>query len=117
MADDLLAHLDDIRQAASAILDFVRGKSFADYESDDMLRSAVERKFEIIGEALGRMRKSCPELLDEIREHRSVTSFRNILVHGYDRIDHQIVWGIIEDDLTNLLLDVERLVERCGKPE
>jgi uncharacterized protein with HEPN domain len=91
MDHDVLACLDDIRRAALAILDFVRGKTFAVYRSDDLLRSAVERKFEIIGEALTRLRKSSTELVDQIHEHRSIISFRNILIHGYDRIDDQIV--------------------------
>jgi uncharacterized protein with HEPN domain len=82
MEDDVRAYLDDIRRAAIAVLDFTRGKSFADYESDELLRSAVERKFEIIGEALNRLRKISPGLLARIHEHRSIISFRNILVHG-----------------------------------
>jgi uncharacterized protein with HEPN domain len=111
MENDVRAYLDDIRRAAAAILDFTRGKTFVEYESDDLLRSATERKFEIIGEALNRLRKDAPELLARIHEHRSIISFRNILIHGYDRIDDQIVWGIIEDDLAQLAADVERLLE------
>jgi uncharacterized protein with HEPN domain len=117
MADDDLALLDDIRRAAAAILAFVRGKSFSEYQADEMLRSAIERKFEIIGEALNRLRKTRPELLPRIREQRSIISFRNILVHGYDRIDDEIVWGIIEEDLANLLADVEQLLSEAGKPD
>jgi uncharacterized protein with HEPN domain len=110
MADDVLGFLEDIRQAATAILDFVRDKSFSEYGSNEMLRSAVERKFQIIGEALTRIHKIRPDLLARIREHRTIVSFRNILVHGYDRIDDRIVWGIIEEDLVNLLADVEQLL-------
>ena len=80
-------------------------------EQDELLRSGVERKFEILGEALNRIRKDNPALLGKIREHRNIASFRNILVHGYDSIDHTIVWGIIEEDLGKLLEDVERLTE------
>jgi uncharacterized protein with HEPN domain len=111
MADDVLAYLEDIRQAVSAILEFARGKAFGDYASDEMLRSAVERKFEIIGEALTRIRNIRPDFLPRIREHRTIVSFRNILIHGYDRIDDRIVWGIMEDDLPKLLSDIEQLLE------
>lgn len=111
MEDELLKYLYDIREAASAILRFVRGKTFDEYEQDELLRSGVERKFEILGEALNRIRKDNPALLGKIREHRNIASFRNILVHGYDNIDHTIVWGIIEEDLGKLLEDVERLIE------
>ena len=111
MEDELLKHLYDVREAAATILRFVQGKTFDDYEQDELLRSGVERKFEIIGEALNRIRKDDPTILDKIREHRSIVSFRNILVHGYDSIDNRIVWGAVEDGLGNLLEDVEHLLE------
>ncbi|MFO7901732.1 MAG: HepT-like ribonuclease domain-containing protein [Pirellulaceae bacterium] len=111
MEDDLLKHLFDIKEAASAILRFARGKTFDDYEQDELLRSGVERKFEIIGEALNRIRRDNATLLNMIREHRNIVSFRDILAHGYDSIDDRIVWGIIEEDLGKLLEDVERLIE------
>ena len=113
MADDYLALLDDVRRASAAILDFVHGKTFGEYQADEMLRSAIERKFEIIGEALNRLHRTRPELLSRIREHRSIISFRNILVHGYDRIDDNIVWGIIDEYLTGLRSDVEQLLDEA----
>ena len=111
MADELLKHLYDIREATAAIFRFVRSKTFDDYEQDELLRSGIERKFEIIDEALNRIRRDDPTLLDKIREHRNIVSFRNILAHGYDSLDNRIVWGIIEEDFGKLLADVERLIE------
>jgi uncharacterized protein with HEPN domain len=110
MEDDLLKHLYDIKEAAAAILRFVHSKTFADYERDELLRSGVERKFEIIGDALNRLSRDNPTVLDNIREHRNIVSFRNILAHGYDSIDNRIVWDIIGEDLGKLLEDVERLL-------
>ena len=49
-------------------------------------------------------------MLQRIREHRDIISFRNILVHGYDAIDAPIVWGVIEDDLDAFLEDVAALL-------
>ena len=115
MADELLKHLYDIREAAAAIFRFVRGKTFHDYEQDELLRSGIERKFEIIGEALNRIRRDEPTLLDKIREHRNIVSFRNILAHGYDSLDNRIVWGIIAADLGKLLADVERLLAEAQR--
>lgn len=114
MEDEVLKHLYDIKEAASAILRFVRRKTFDHYEQDELLRSGVERKFAIIGEALNRIKRMNPTTLDRIREHRSIISFRNILVHGYDSIDDRIVWSIIQEDLGKLLEDVTRLLEQEG---
>ena len=76
MADELLKHLYDIREATAAIFRFIRGKTFDDYEQDELLRSGIERKFEMIGEALNRIRRDDPTILDKIREHRNIVSFR-----------------------------------------
>jgi len=110
MKAEVLAHLHDIVQAGKAVKGFVAGRTFDSYSSDELLRSAVERKLGIIGEALARIHRDEPGILQQIRDHRDIISFRNILVHGYDAIDDQIVWGVIEDDLDNLLEDVERLL-------
>ena len=110
MKDEVLAHLHEISQAAKAVKTFVAGHTFDRYTCDELLRSAVERKFEIMGEALNRIHRDDPGLLQHIREHRDIISFRNILVHGYDSVDDQIVWGIVQDDLDDLIKDVESLL-------
>lgn len=110
MKDEVLAHLYDVIQAARAIKEFIAVRTFEDYISDELLRSAVERKFEIMGEALNRILRDEPEVLTQIRDHRDIVSFRNILVHGYDTIDERIVWGIIQEDLDHLIEDVDKLI-------
>ena len=110
MKDDLRKHLLDILEAAKAIKGFVAGKSFKDYSTDELLRSGVERKFEIIGEALNRISKLAPDVLNRIRGQRDIISFRNILAHGYDSIDDRIVWGIIEENLGLLLTDIKKIL-------
>jgi len=113
MKADTTAHLHDIIQAADAIKQFAAGKTFDDYSSDDILRSAIERKCEIIGEALNRIRRDDADVLEQIRNHREIISFRNILAHGYDSIDDQIVWDVIGDDLDALRLDTRSLIQQC----
>ena len=111
MKGEVLAHLHDIVEAGKAIKTFVEGRAFEHYGSNEQLRSAVERKFEIIGEALNRIRRDESAVLSDIRDHRNVISFRNILMHGYDTIDNRIVWGVIEDGLDNIIEDAEALLQ------
>ncbi len=112
MKDESLAHLHDVLQSGRAIKGFISNRTFESYTSDELLRSAVERKFEIMGEAINRIKRDEPSLLSRIRNYRDIISFRNILVHGYDTIDDRIVWGVIEEDLDDLVEDVEKLLQQ-----
>lgn len=112
MKGDIAQHLYDIQQAGTAIKKFVTGRTLDDYVQDEMLRSSIERKFEIIGEALNRMTRDAPQVLEHIVGYRDIISFRNILIHGYDSIDDRIVWDIIENELDLLLADVENLMKK-----
>jgi uncharacterized protein with HEPN domain len=103
--------LQDILDQANEIQSFTVGLTFQTYQLDRKTQAAVERKFEIIGEALNRIRAADEELLENIRDCRRIISFRNILAHGYDAIEDRIVWGIIESDLGTLLEDVGTLLK------
>ena len=110
MKDELLAHLHDVLISGRDVKIFVADRAFDEYVTDDLLRNAVERKFEIMGEALNRIKRVDPKFLKNIRNYRDIISFRNILIHGYDNIDDLIVWGIIKEDLDELIEDVENLL-------
>ena len=75
-----------------------------------MLRSAVERQFGIVGEALARLAKDSPEITASIPDHAKIIAFRNILIHGYAAVDDRIVWGVIENYLAALKSKVEELL-------
>lgn len=94
--------LEDVRQAAELIAQFTAGKDFADYDADAMLRSAVERQFEIIGEAVKRLTKIDSVIVAGIPETSRIIAFRNILIHGYDVVDNQVVWDVIKYKLPQL---------------
>jgi len=100
----------DILQAAKRVTEFTRNRQFSDYESDDLLRAAVERQFEIIGEALRRLAKEDATTTAMISEHARIIAFRNILVHGYADIDDRIIWDILQSKLPILLREVESLL-------
>lgn len=112
MKDEILAYLHDILQAGRAIKEFIAMRTFEEYAADELFRSAVERKFEIMGEAINRIKRDEPAILSQIRNYRNIISFRNILVHGYDAIDDRIVWGVIEEDLDSLIEDVNGLLQQ-----
>lgn len=84
----------DARRAASRVLEFVAGRSWDDYRQDVMLRSAVERQFQIIGEALNRLRKVDSATADRVPDLARIVAFRNVLVHGYAQIDDALVWEV-----------------------
>jgi uncharacterized protein with HEPN domain len=106
-------YLYDISQAADLIGEFTAGKQFSDYEENPMLRAAVERKFEIIGEALSKLSRADLAIASHISEHARIIAFRNILIHGYAEIDDRLVWDIVENKLPVLRLEVEDLLARA----
>ena len=75
-------YLYDIQEAAGLVVRFTAGKSLSDYQSDPMMRFAVERAFSIVGEALAQLSRISPEVSIRISEARSIIAFRNILVHA-----------------------------------
>jgi uncharacterized protein with HEPN domain len=100
----------DMQRAARTLADFVEGRAWPDYQSDAMLRAAVERQFEIIGEALAQLAKRDPAMADRIDDHRQIIAFRNILIHGYAEVDDRLVWDIVRSRLPVLLQQLDALL-------
>lgn len=103
--------LEDIRNAADFVKTVTQGMSLEQFTKDRLLRQAVERNFEIIGEAARRLEKEDPSTARGIRDCRRIIAFRNVLIHGYDVIDPAIVFSAIMDDLVPLLLEVKALLD------
>ena len=102
MSSEASKRLLDAACACAAIAEFTAGKDFAAYEADRLLRSAVERQFEIIGEALGKAVNAEPALLREMPELPKIVALRNRLIHGYDSVDDEILWDIVQTKLVPL---------------
>ena len=102
--------LDDIRRSAEFILAATRDKTGADYHADALLRAAVERHFEIIGEAMGRLARDDPDTAQLIADHKRIIAFRNLLIHGYDLVDRAEVWNVVTRHLPRLLEQVRSLL-------
>ena len=102
--------LEDIRLACEEILSFTEGKTFQDYQKERLLRSGVERQFEIVGEAMSRLVKTSPDVTNQVSHYKRVISFRNILIHGYDIVEDSVVWDIVAKDLPLLYSKVVKLL-------
>ena len=107
-----LKTLEDIRDAAAFILESVRGKSSEDYFRNRLLRQAVERNFEIIGEAMDRLTREDPETAKRIGDYERIIAFRNVLIHGYDLVNDELVWDTVQSKVPVLLAEIEGLIEQ-----
>jgi len=112
MRRELGAYLWDIDRAVGEIEEFLRGKQFSDYQRDAMLRAAVERKFEIIGEALAQARRQFPEIVGRIAHDEQIIAFRNRLIHGYSLVKDELVWDVIQTDLPLLRQQAADLLQQ-----
>jgi len=112
MQRDPRAFLWDVQQAAGAITQFTAGLDAAGYRANPLIRSAVERQFEIIGEALNRLSKEAPDLADRVPNLRKIVGFRNVLIHGYAVIDDGV--GDCHDPLAVPACNRDGFTDRTG---
>jgi uncharacterized protein with HEPN domain len=103
-------YLWDAHTAAERITRFTVGRTFDDYLADDMLRAAVERQFEIIGEAFAGLRRVDPGLAAGIPDLAQVIAFRNVLIHAYATVDDRLVWDVVEQELPGLRTAIAKLL-------
>lgn len=99
----------DLILTCEEIQGFTHTRSFEDFRTDRILQLALERSFEIIGEALSRLERVDPEgLARHIPEYRKIIGFRNVIAHGYDVIDDAMVWDFALNRIPALLEKVRR---------
>ncbi len=106
----------DVGTASRRIQTFLAGKSWDDYADDVLLRSAVERQFEIAGEALNVLRRVDPETAGRVPEVHRIIGMRNVLIHGYAEVNDLTVWRTATENLDELVRAVELLLEEAGPP-
>lgn len=114
MQHDPRAFLWDVREAAQAIQSFTQDMDAMAYAGNALVQAAVERKFEIIGEALNQLAKQDPVLASRIPDLRLVVAFRNQLIHGYAHINAVTVWNIAQDALPGLLRTIQSLLDELA---
>lgn len=114
MKHDPRVLLADVVRAGADIQSFTEGMERATFLQDRMTQAAVERKFEIIGEALNRLHRTHPELTAKISDLRRIIDFRNLLAHGYHRVAPENVWDYALNDLPDLLRVVKAMLAELG---
>ena len=102
MRRDARVLLTDVEQASSDIESYIEGLDNTSFIADSRTQAAVERKFEIIGEAINRLHSDHPDLAKKIPEMRRIIDFRNLLAHGYDSVIPKLVWLYATNSLPTL---------------
>ncbi len=110
------AYLEDISLAAQSIQRFTSGVSFEKFTANEEKYEAVNRKFQIIGEAAQRLSPEARNAFPEI-PWRLITAMRNIIVHDYDEVDLDIVWDSARNDLPPLIAKLEVYLAAHPPPE
>ena len=111
---NVLLLLYDIRASILKIYEYTNGMEFVDYIKDSKSREAVERNFEIIGEAASNLPDDFKKLNSQI-SWRIIKDFRNYLIHAYFGVNNSIVWDTIQNDLPFLLTEIELLIDKNSK--
>ena len=115
MRREALKRLHDAQEAIEAIQRFIEDCTLDHYLDNELIQSAVERKFEIIGEALNRAQDADRSVLDFIPDLRLIVGTRNRIIHVYDTVDQLVLWDAIQNDLPGLK-DSLRDVLRTNRP-
>ena len=111
MEDEIKTFLQDILNSIQEIESFFANqkKEFAIFQNDRMLKRAVERNIEIIGEATSRILKidsSC-----QMQNTRKIIATRNRIAHSYEKVSDDILWSIVIIHLPKLKIEVENLLK------
>jgi uncharacterized protein with HEPN domain len=112
MDETIKTWLFDILSAIDEIESFFadRQKKFAEYQKDTRTKRAIERNIEIIGEATNRILKYDENIV--ISNSRKIIDTRNRVIHGYDSISDETIWGIVVRHLPILKIEVQKLLEK-----
>ncbi len=111
MKREVKKYFFDIRTSIDSINEYIGDKrDFTEYQNNKLLRRGVEREIEIIGESISRIMKIAPEI--KIDNARKIVDTRNWVIHGYDKVDDVIIWGIITIHLPKLEKEIKELLSK-----
>lgn len=107
MKHEIKKWLYDILNSVDSIYSYIGNDTdFTAYQQNKMMRRAVERELEIIGEATNKILKIVPDI--NIENARRIIDTRNWVIHSYDNVDDVIIWGIINNHLPKLREEIEQ---------
>lgn len=112
MQPETLKLLIDILDASDDIVTFTEGYTLETYRDDSKCRAAVERKFEIIGEACARIRDRDTSVFEKIDYGYQIIGLRNRVIHGYDSVDDAILWDVITSKLDSFIAQVKAIANQ-----
>ncbi len=110
MDRDVRMYLADVVDAADAIQSYTSGMDLAAYKADRLVRDGVERRLQIVGEALNRLSRYAPEIAAQVPNLSKAIGFRNVITHGYDQIDQDAVWSVATRSLPAMRTEVVRIL-------
>lgn len=101
--------LDHAREA----VEMVRGRSRADLDADRQFNLSMVRLMEVVGEAATRVPEEFRSRYPEV-PWRQAAGMRNRLIHGYDAVDFDILWAIVQQDLPPLIAQLQAIIQEAG---
>jgi len=113
MDERILKWLYDIKIAIAEIDSFfdTNERSFVNYQQNTLLKRAVERELEIIGEAVNRIISRDSSFEKKIQDAKNIISLRNHVIHAYDNISDENIWAILINHLPKLKSEIESLIK------
>ena len=115
MRPETAAALFDMFRATERILEATRERSFQEFADDWFFQSAIERQFEVLGEALVRVRELERPVFDVIPDAARIVGLRNIIAHGYDQVDPSVLWSVADEHLAPLRSALTVLLEKAER--
>lgn len=106
MKREIKKYLFDISTSINSVFEYLgEERNFFEYQQNKLLRRGIEREIEIIGEATNRILKIDPDF--KLTNARQIVDTRNWVIHGYDKVDDVVIWGIISIHLPKLKIEIE----------
>ena len=103
--------VQDALEACRELQEFPFGKSYPEVVEDRGLQLIIERLFEVLGEALYRIRNLNESAFNQLTDGHRIIGTRNLLAHGYDIVDHEILWAAIQSNIDTLVTELGGLLE------